>query len=143
MRRGRWLESERNSSSRQKRNSKRTKLGRRDRSRSYAARCAQGAHSFDDQKACHRLMQRTEIRKFALFSGRVLPRMVFWEEVRIELPVSRRNRMRERVFVGPHDRVPSMYGECLWSEARAFDEDGVNDRLFHSDSGARGRAQQG
>jgi len=69
--------------------------------------------------------------------------MVLREEVRIELPVSRRNRMRERVFVRPHDRVPTMYGECLWSEARAFDEDGVNDRLFHGDSRARVQAQQG
>ena len=69
--------------------------------------------------------------------------MVLREEVRIELPVSRCNGMRERVFVCPHDRVPTMYGECLWSKARAFDEDGVNDRWFHSDARARGHAQQG
>ena len=69
--------------------------------------------------------------------------MVLREEVRIELPVSRRNRMRERVFVRPHDRVPSMDSECLWSEARAFDEDGVNDRSFHGDARARVHAQQG
>ena len=69
--------------------------------------------------------------------------MVLREEVRIELPVACRDCMRERVFVRPHDRVPSTYRECLWSEARAFDEDGVNDRWFHSDARARGHAQQG
>ena len=69
--------------------------------------------------------------------------MVLREEVRIELPVSGCNGMRERVFVRPHDRVPSTDGECLWSEARAFDEDGVNDRWFHGDARARGHAQQG
>src|SRR4051812_178266 len=69
--------------------------------------------------------------------------MALREEVRIELPVSRSDCMRERVFVRPHDRVPSTYRECLWSEARAFNEDGVNDGLFHSDDLARGHAHKG
>ena len=69
--------------------------------------------------------------------------MVLREEVRIELAVSRRNRMWERVFVRPHDHIPLTYAECLWREAHAFDEDGMNDRMFHGDSRTRVYAQQG